>query len=337
MAADRTRVLARVTEILNLCDPGTYSSTLSTRNKTRNAGAIADFVDEAGMRILEAIAKRPNEFRYLFAATSSEITTRPLPLPPHLGPLMAVRITPYNGSTTILEGDRRDRLKIQSYIDNPHKLYGAIDHNMSSAGVTSSYDVTLAGGIAMHNEVPVGDVDGVNMEFELEREPRDGVIVFSVNGVVRAAPADYSISGTTITMAFAPAIGSDLWVTYMSVDAEAEIVETSGATYSSLAGYYDVWEDEFWFTGHSSIVRYVRVPVRADVTSGGLIPDIFESTWIRLAVGEAAKVGAGGYEAGIIGNYGQKGQADLEDFKNGTRQFLEVDDPKPQSAVHAVV
>jgi ActR/RegA family two-component response regulator len=97
--ADRSRVLDRVTEILNLCVPGGYTSTLSPRNKTRNEDAIADFVDEAGLMILKAMAERPNEFRYLLLTDTSAITTSGNAVPlvndqPHLGPPAAVKDNP---------------------------------------------------------------------------------------------------------------------------------------------------------------------------------------------------------------------------------------------------
>ena len=336
MAADRDRVLKRVTEVLNLCDPGTYSATLSSRNKTRNADAIADFVDEAGMKILQAIAERPNEFRYLLAETSPPITSSPTDAPPHLGPLIAVRIVPWDGAPYMIEGARRSYDKVVSYRLNRNGVYGPVNHNSAEASDGSSYTAVLSGGIVPREEIPTGLVNGTNMVFELGYEPTGGVIVFSVNGVVRSSPADYSISGTTVTMTWAPATGSDLWATYMSGDAEAIIVgDDEELVHSELAGYYDLWNDQFHFTGHSAIIRYARVPVRADIADE-LIPDIFENTWIRLALGEAEKAGVGGYETQLLQRYGLRGQSDLEEFKNGGRVFKEVDDPRPVEAVHTV-
>lgn len=241
--ADQTRVLKRVTEILNLCDAAAYSATLSSRNKTRNATAIADFVIEAGLMIMKAIAERPNEFRYLFLSDTSAITTSGAALPligsgtaqPHLGPPASVLITPYTGGTAV-QGDRKDYKKIQSYRENPEDVYDAIAH-----------------------------------------------------------------------------------------DAEG----------STLSGYYDIWEDRFYFTGKSAVLTLARHPQRAETAT--LIPGIMENTWIRLAVGEAAKVGTGEYEAGIIGEYGKRGQSDLEEFKAGGRVFPEVDEPTPVDAAHRLV
>ncbi len=234
MAADRTRVLKRVTEILNLCLPGEYSSTLSTRNKTRNATAIADFVDEAGLVILKAIAERPNEFRYQFLSDSSPITTSGDPMPAHLGPPASVQIELYDGGP-IVEGKQLPHDKIQAFRENIESLYDETAH----------------------------DEEG-----------------------------------------------------------------------STLGGYFDIWSDRFFFSGFEAILSLARLPVRADTTT--LIPEIFESTWIKLALGNAAKVGTGGYEASVISSYLQQGMADMQAFIEGKRVFPEVDVPTGTPPAHVV-
>lgn len=234
MEADRTRVINRVQEILNVVEPGTYGGALSVRNKTRNANAISDMVDAAGMMILRAIAERPNEFRYQFLTDSPTITVSGDPLPPHLGPLASVMITKALDDKPI-EGHRLDWQRVESYRDNPSKVYDALDHD--EAG-------------------------------------------------------------------------------------------------SSLGGYYDVWEDRFHFSGLSAVVQYARVPETEDVDE--LIPEVLENTWVRLSIGEASKVGTGGFESAVIGEFGTKGMRDLEEFKAGGRVFKEVDIPKPTSAMHEV-
>lgn len=240
-AASRTRVLKRVTELLNLCDPGTYSATLSTRNKTRNADAISDFVDEAGLMILKAIAERPNEFRYLLQYDTNPITSSGDAVPassgsqPHLGPPAAVRITLYSGGT-VRSGERLDYRKIESYRELPN--------------------------------------------------------IYDPSGLA------HNVAGST------------------------------------LGGKYDIWDDKFYFTGYSAVLTLARMPIRTETAT--LIPGVMENPWIKLAMGEAAKVGTGGYESNIIGDYGKRGFNDLEEFKNGGRVFKEVDDPKPQSAIHTL-
>lgn len=234
--ADRDRVVKRVTEILNLCDPGTYSATLSARNKTRNAAAIADFVDEAGMDVLNAVGSSPNEYRGTLV-DDVEIDESGILFgddeDPHLGPLISVQITLW-ADGPVREGKPLDHRKIQSYRENPNNIYDPIAHDQKG---------------------------------------------------------------------------------------------------SRLGGYYDLWENRFFFTGLQAFVQYIPTLIR-DNFDGEVIPDILESTWICLAIGNAAKIGVGGYDASIIGSYGQRGQVNLEAFKMGGRQFAEVDDPEPNSVVH---
>lgn len=234
MAASRPRVLKRVTELLNLCLPGTYSASISARNKTRNALAIEDFVDEAGLMILNALAAYPNEFRYPFLTTPAAITTNGGLLPPHLGPLHKILITPYSDADAV-EPERRDFRKINSYRSNINGVYSADEH----------------------------DAEGTD-----------------------------------------------------------------------IPSVYDVWEDRLYFTGLHAVITYARLPVRADNLTR--IPEIMESTWINLSMGRAAKVGTSAYEGSLLESYAAKGQNELESFKAGARQFQEVDDPKPQSAGHAI-
>ncbi len=100
---------------------------------------------------------------------------------------------------------------------------------------------------------------------------------------------------------------------------------------SPLAGYYDIWEQRFYFTGFAARIGLVQI-VRADTATK--IPETLEPTWVRLAVGNSAKAGDGTYSQSMAGVYGQRGQNDLEDFKAGRRGFAEISDTEPTSAVH---
>jgi hypothetical protein len=229
MAADQTRVLTRLIEILNLTNPGGYAASLNVRNKTRNLTALTDTVIEAGLMICKAIAERPNEFRQPFLE-DHEITDSGELLPVHIGPPASVKIT--LGGDVVREGKRLDYRKIESYRENPNQIYDEIAH----------------------------DEEG-----------------------------------------------------------------------SSLGGLYDLWNDRFFFTGASATVSLARQPVRGDTS---LIPLVFEPTWVALSIGNANKVGTGGYETAIINAYAARGQQDLQDFIGGRTQFDEIADPQPISAVH---
>jgi len=140
MAANEERVLKRITEILNLCDPGTYSKTLSGRNKTRNQNAIADFTAEAGLMICKAIAERPNEFRSGFLADTPAITESGLAMPPHIGPPARVLIIPCPDGFPV-EARRSSYDKIQSYRENVEKVYDPVNHDEPDSTLSGLYDI----------------------------------------------------------------------------------------------------------------------------------------------------------------------------------------------------
>jgi len=65
-------------------------------------------------------------------------------------------------------------------------------------------------------EVPAGDVDGANMIFTLDNDPYPpSALLFYVNGILQLGSGnDYVISGSTITMTYAPTNGSNVVATY---------------------------------------------------------------------------------------------------------------------------
>lgn len=138
MAADQNRVLSRVTEILNLCDPGTYSAVLSSRNKTRNATAIQDFTIEAGLDLLRGIGETPNEFRS--ALVNQVSLTNGAFLPDHVGDPAYIEIQKYNGATWD-QGKRRNYQKIESYRKNENHIYDDIDHDEEGSTLSGYYDL----------------------------------------------------------------------------------------------------------------------------------------------------------------------------------------------------
>lgn len=229
MPADQNRVLTRVTEILNLCAPGTYSATLSPRIRTRNAAAIQDFTIEAGLDLLRAIGETPNEYR---SALVAEVTPAHMTqLPDHTGDPVFVEIQKYDGGPWEA-AERRDYKKIDAYRHNNNDIYSDLDHDQQG---------------------------------------------------------------------------------------------------SELAGFYDIWEKRFYFTGFAARIGLVQI-ARADTETK--IPEILEPVWVRLAVGNSAKAGDGTYSQTMAGIYGQRGMAELAEFKGGRRAFPEVSDPEPTSAIH---
>jgi len=79
--------------------------------------------------------------------------------------------------------------------------------------------IPLTGTSTSWMEIPTGDVDGVNMVFSISNSPMPSTgLMFFVNGIMQRqdgiAMHDYSLSGTTIIMNYAPASGSNLIATY---------------------------------------------------------------------------------------------------------------------------
>jgi hypothetical protein len=78
---------------------------------------------------------------------------------------------------------------------------------------------TGAGGLGqsafVDRETPAGSVNGVNVTFTLANTPFAGSEHVFVNGILQTSGgADYSISGTTITMTVAPETGDVIRVSY---------------------------------------------------------------------------------------------------------------------------
>ena len=64
-------------------------------------------------------------------------------------------------------------------------------------------------------ETPSGAVNGSNAVYTLTASPSDPeALILTVNGLLQYQPGDYSVSGTTITMTYAPATGSTLFAQY---------------------------------------------------------------------------------------------------------------------------
>ncbi len=66
------------------------------------------------------------------------------------------------------------------------------------------------------NETPSGVIDGSNVTFTLAHTPIGGQIMLYLNGQYMTAGAgeDYTISGSTITMASAPIVGDKIRTNY---------------------------------------------------------------------------------------------------------------------------
>lgn len=138
MAADITRVTKRVLDILNASDAGTYSATVSSRNKTRAQASVDDAIIEAGLQIVSTIAAYPNEFRAAFVAPVN--VTHGQLLPDHLGAPVYVEIQKY-ASADWTEAKQKNYLKVQSLRRNESKIYDKLDHDVNGSSLSGYADI----------------------------------------------------------------------------------------------------------------------------------------------------------------------------------------------------
>ena len=66
----------------------------------------------------------------------------------------------------------------------------------------------------VHDETPTGAVNGVNTSFALANSPVAGTLVLYEGGRRLLLTIDFSLSGSTITMTYAPPDGSALRADY---------------------------------------------------------------------------------------------------------------------------
>lgn len=91
------------------------------------------------------------------------------------------------------------------------------DATLSSAGVLTLGSTVVKTTSFVFNETPSGVVDGVNTEFVLADEPVSGTVQVFYDGVKmdEGVGNDYTISGDTITLEFAPLSGDKIRVNYI--------------------------------------------------------------------------------------------------------------------------
>lgn len=93
---------------------------------------------------------------------------------------------------------------------------------VKSPGNGTTVTMPAATGTAMISaglvqEIPSGTVNGSNTSFTLANTPgASATVILHLDGMVltQGAGKDYTLSGSTITMAVAPALGQSLWAVY---------------------------------------------------------------------------------------------------------------------------
>ena len=99
----------------------------------------------------------------------------------------------------------------------------------------------------------------------------------------------------------------------------------SGATASSLAGFYDIVNGIFYFTGFSATMK-LAIFTRADVIAK--LGDVTEPTIIKLACGMSAK--DGDTSDGLFASWYQQAMNELNEIRSGATAFQPIDDALQQ-------
>lgn len=92
--------------------------------------------------------------------------------------------------------------------------------SLQSADTTKSWPLPTTAGKILGagdavSEAPSGSVNGSNVTFTLSGTPASAaVLVLRLDGLCLTPTADYTISGTTVTLSVAPATGQVLRATY---------------------------------------------------------------------------------------------------------------------------
>lgn len=142
MAADETTVRQRVTEILNACAPGTFSSTIATNYLDRNASAIQEAVREAALMIARAICSNPNHVhRGVYVSGTPTALTHGGELPDMAGEGDLVEIQPVAAGSYIV-GTPRTAQEIDSYRSNVSSLYNSVGHTTANSPLAGYYNIS---------------------------------------------------------------------------------------------------------------------------------------------------------------------------------------------------
>ncbi len=82
--------------------------------------------------------------------------------------------------------------------------------------VAHSKQISTAGYTFIANEIPIGDINGINTVFTLSNVPVLNSVIVRLSGVVQVPGTgkDYTISNAVITFFKAPKVGQEVAVGY---------------------------------------------------------------------------------------------------------------------------
>ena len=109
-------------------------------------------------------------------------------------------------------------------------------------GAHSETVVVFGQGFREFSEIPSGNVDGTNVLFTLSNSPTNASgVTLTINGLTQVNGRDFTVSGRNITMTYAPAVESIVFVQYTQIG--PELVNTP-----ILSGYCQYYSNTFYLT-----------------------------------------------------------------------------------------
>jgi hypothetical protein len=141
MAASEATVKERVTDILNIQSPGSWSSTVASTNLDRNSLAVAEAVREAAMMIAKAIVANPSHVhRNVFVSGTPTSLTHGSELPDMSGESDIIEIQPYTDAEWIT-GVPKSPQQIDSFRANSNNFYSSLLHNAEDSPLGGFYAI----------------------------------------------------------------------------------------------------------------------------------------------------------------------------------------------------
>ena len=143
MAASETVVKERLTDLLNVQTPGTWSTTVASTNLDRHATGIAEAAREGALEIARAIVSNPKHYhRNLFISATPTSLTHQGELPDYGCEYDPIEIERYTSA-----GYRRgilvdDPFLVEEYRANPSSAYDAVAHDTTGSFLGGFYNIS---------------------------------------------------------------------------------------------------------------------------------------------------------------------------------------------------
>jgi hypothetical protein len=142
MAASETVVKERLTDLLNVQAPGTWSTTVASTNLDRHATGIAEAAREAALEIARAIVSNPKHYhRNLFISATPTSLTHQGELPDYGCEYDPIEIERFTSAGYRRGIDVADPFVVEEYRANPSSAYDAVAHDTTGSLLGGFYAI----------------------------------------------------------------------------------------------------------------------------------------------------------------------------------------------------